>query len=110
MHPTYVHHLAGSDVHGGAMVIALVIWLAVFAAVLLILLRPPRDHRDGADGDSGPGGRGRGPGGGGPDPPQPTGDDPAWWPEFERELAEYVSTRHAPTGSRRALRPAPPSV
>jgi len=46
--------------------------------------------------DSGPGG-----GGGGSDRPGPRSDrggdpacgDPAWWPEFERELTRYVARR-----------------
>jgi hypothetical protein len=55
--------------------------------------------QEGEGGDGGPGDRG-GPGEGGPrrrrpDAPQPGGDDvdPSWWPEFERQLALYLSER-----------------
>ena len=28
-----------------------------------------------------------------PEPPSDPGGDPAWWPEFERELAQYMTQR-----------------
>jgi hypothetical protein len=40
-------------------------------------------------------------GGGGDDrsgPPSDRGGEPAWWPEFERELARYVRDRTARAG------------
>jgi len=50
-----------------------------------------------------PGGDDSGGGGGGsgrdPDTPRPgggAGDDPEWWPDFERQFAEYVATRERP--------------
>jgi hypothetical protein len=48
--------------------------------------RPPDDSDDG-----GGGGPGRGPG----EPPEPS-----WWPEFERDLDEYLGDREAPGESR----------
>ena len=68
--------------------------LAMFflALVLGSTRRPP-----GREGDDD---HGSGPGGGGPGRPGPDGGDapggaPAWWPDFEREFAAYVSERHA---------------
>jgi hypothetical protein len=52
-----------------------------------------------AGGESGPGRRGNGGGGAPPgrrpDPPQlgDCGQDPGWWPEFERQVASYVAER-----------------
>jgi hypothetical protein len=35
-----------------------------------------------------------------PDPPRPRpAGDPAWWPEFERDFAKYVSVRAAESGT-----------
>jgi len=58
---------------------------------------------DGESGPEGPDGTDPGPGGGGggSDRPGPRSDrggdpacgDPAWWPEFERELTRYVASR-----------------
>jgi hypothetical protein len=52
---------------------------------------------DGRDDDDGGGGGGRGFRGGGPGPrPRPGDpDEPAWWPQFERELRTYVRARSA---------------
>jgi hypothetical protein len=102
----YVHsaQMAGAGAHraslGDAVAIAILVGLGLFGVlftVIVTLIRPPSDHRDGADGDSGPGGGGRGPRREGPDGPQPSGGDPEWWPEFERQFDEYVavSTRLA---------------
>jgi hypothetical protein len=47
----------------------------------------------GEDGPDDSDGGGGGPGGGGPPPdPPPQPDGPVWWPEFERQFAEYVAT------------------
>jgi hypothetical protein len=50
------------------------------------------DH--GSDGEEGEGGEGRG-GRGPPSParPRPPSEDPDWWPEFERDLRDYLEPR-----------------
>jgi hypothetical protein len=85
-------------------------WLAVVAVLACVLFAVcvvwlfaagpgPHDRPDGEDNrGSGPGGGGRGPGGppsSGPDGRTSPGDEPAWWPEFEREFAAYVAARTA---------------
>jgi hypothetical protein len=45
-------------------------------------------HYDGPDDDDNGGGGGRG----GPPPDEPP-PGPSWWPEFEREFADYVAKR-----------------
>jgi hypothetical protein len=53
------------------------------------------------DGESGGSDPGRG--GGGNDRPRPRpdrGGDPAWWPEFERELDRYAAERERDRGAR----------
>lgn len=65
-------------------VIFLLVW------VVVLVTRPPRHGGDDDD-------EGRGGGGGprGPDrPPSPSGD-PAWWPDFERQFAEYAAVLRA---------------
>jgi hypothetical protein len=84
---------------GAAGAIAL-LTLAAGALVLLRIERLARglQHPDDPEpGDDGGGGNMP------PEPPRPSdsgGGDPAWWPEFERDLAAYVA--RAPTGARRA--------
>jgi hypothetical protein len=92
-------HLAGSAPHGlgsaGAVAAAVSMVFCVLALVValaLALTHSPPERHDGEDGDFGPGGGGRGPGNGGPDGPQPAGGDPLWWPEFERQFADYVTS------------------
>jgi hypothetical protein len=101
MRATYIHaaHVAGFAAHGastdGVVPVALMVGLCligVLLALMVVLTRPPTDRQDGADGDSGPGGGGRGPGRGGRDGPPPAGGDPVWWPEFERQFADYVTS------------------
>jgi hypothetical protein len=56
-----------------------------------------------ADDGSGPGGGGGGPGPGGAESDPrlgPPGSEPAWWPEFERQFADYTSA-----GARGQTRP-----
>jgi hypothetical protein len=104
VHPTYVHaaHIAGAHTAttSGAVAIAVMIGLAALIALIVIIIEPPNDRRDGDD--SGPGGGGSGPHDGGPDTPHPAGHDPEWWPEFDRQFAEYVALH------RRELCPARP--
>jgi hypothetical protein len=83
---------------GVAVVLMLGVCLGGLVVTLIALFtEPPPDRRDGGEGDSGPGGGG-GPGRGGPDHPGPGGGDPTWWPEFERQFAEYV-TPERPVGA-----------
>lgn len=103
---THVHsgHLAGlTAVHssGGGVAAAVVVaycLLAFAVSVMLVVGRAGQDHTDGRDGDPGPEGGGGG-GGGGPDDPRPSLDDPrpfldepVWWPEFERQFADHVTS------------------
>ena len=85
---------------GVAVVLMLGVCLGGLVVTLIALFTEPApDRRDSGEGDSGPGGGG-GPGRGGPDHPGPGGGDPAWWPEFERQFAEYI-TSELPVGARR---------
>jgi hypothetical protein len=75
--------------------------LAVAGLVVVMVLSILRSFGDDSDGDDGTDG-----GGGGlhrdrhppPEHPSAGGEEPAWWPEFERELDEYIGAR----GNRRA--------
>lgn len=50
------------------------------------------DH--GSEGSEGEGGEGwRGPGPPSPPHPRPPSEDPDWWPEFERDLRDYLEPR-----------------
>jgi hypothetical protein len=101
MRSNYVHpsHIAGLGVHGvargGPVAVAAMIGLCLLGVLIVLIVmvgQPPTDRRHGNGGDSGSGGGGRGPRGEGPDGPPPTGHDPEWWPEFERQFAEYVTS------------------
>ena len=101
MRSNYVHpaHIAGVGVHGvargGPVTVAAMIGICLLGVLIVLIVmlgRPPTDRRHRNGGDSGSGGGGRGPRGGGPDVPQPSGHDPEWWPEFERQFAEYVTS------------------
>ena len=48
------------------------------------------------DGEDGDGGNGWGSPGSDPPRPRPPSDEPDWWPEFERELTEYLKVRERP--------------
>ena len=95
---TYSYHLTSLGAHGAsltgpvAVAVAVMVGLCVLITWIMVFTEPPTDRRDGRDGDSGPGGGGRGPGGGRPDGPHPAGGDPVWWPEFERQFADYVTS------------------
>jgi hypothetical protein len=67
--------------------VLLIVWLG------LVLVRdwPPGQ---GGDDDHGSGPGGGGPGRPGPDSGGPPGGVDAWWPDFEREFAAYVSERY----------------
>jgi hypothetical protein len=100
MHGAYVTalHLAGSAPHGGgsaggaAIAVTIVSCLFAFVVVLALALTRPPGRRDGEEGDSGPGGGGGGPGDKRPEGPDPAGGDPTWWPEFERQFADHVTS------------------
>lgn len=103
MHSVYLHsaHVAGfaasrpssGDVVAAALVGAT--YLLAFALTVIVAVAAARhDHIDESEGDSGSdgGGGGGGEGGrGGPNRPGPLPDDPVWWPEFERQFADYVT-------------------
>ena len=103
-------HLAGfaaSHSSGGGVAAAVVIglFLLSMAIPVMLLIRPwPSDHGDGRDGDSGSEGGGGGSGGRGPRDPGPPLDEHLWWPEFERQFADYVtSTTRTYAGGSNAL-------
>jgi Mg/Co/Ni transporter MgtE len=75
-------HATGEVLTG--LLVGIVVVLVVFVTVVAWWAR-----RGGPD-DPGDGGGG---GGGRPPPPDPPG--PAWWPEFERDFAEYVASTRA---------------
>lgn len=71
--------------------------LAPLATFGLVSLAVVYDRRERKDDDSDDGGGEDGGGGGwprGPDQP-PEGEQPEWWPQFERELAAYAESRMA---------------
>ena len=105
MHPFHLVNLqaAAAGVRGPAAtsgltladllgIVALVI-IPIGIAVLTALWARRPDPRDDGEADSGwgrgGGGRPPWPGDG---PPRPSGD-PVWWPEFERQFAQYVGER-----------------
>jgi hypothetical protein len=99
MQPAHLHsaHLAaavGSRSSGGGVVAVVAIACLVAFVFSLMWTARPVNHgdNDGLDGESGSEGGGGPGGGGGPDRPSPDLDDPVWWPEFEREFADYVAS------------------
>lgn len=83
--------------HTPTLAIVVGIALAVLVLVFLLALALVSNRRPpGREGDDD---QGSGPGGGGPGRPGPDGDAPggvpAWWLDFEREFAAYVSQRNA---------------
>jgi hypothetical protein len=84
------HQSAGHDVWATVIVVVSLLAMPVFSVWFLWR------HDDGPDDSDGGGGGGPGGGGPPPDPPTPP-DGPAWWPEFEREFADYVANVVAPS-------------
>jgi hypothetical protein len=87
---------AAAGVTGAIALLALVVGALALPRIVRLVqrLEPPDDPEPGDDG-----------GGGNqlPEPRPPSGrggDDPPWWPEFERDLAAYVARR--PAGARSA--------
>lgn len=61
-------------------------------SVMVYLARHLDEPDDDDDRDNGGGGGRR------PDPPGPrSSPEPDWWPEFERQFASYLQSRHVPT-------------
>jgi hypothetical protein len=70
------------------MVLMAFIFVLGLGGVVIALVQMSKGNDSGEDGgDDGPPGRGRGPW-----RPRPSGSDPSWWPEFEREFRVYAST------------------
>ena len=93
-----VHHHAAARPPDWMPPVAAVI--IVFASMLVLLAWIRWDGPD----EPGPD---RGGGGGGVRPPEgPSPDGPPWWPEFERQFAEYVArtSAHSTTVGDRQLR------
>jgi hypothetical protein len=68
----------------------------VLVGLVVLALRAIDDE----SGGSGPGSDGRGGGNDRPRPRPDRGGDPAWWPEFERELDRYAAERDASADAR----------
>jgi hypothetical protein len=68
--------------------IAILICLGCAVAVLVLLARSRRSDQPGSESDEGSGGGGSKR----PERPSPSdsGGEPSWWPQFERDLADYV--------------------
>lgn len=62
--------------------------IVTMAAVAIIMFVAVLDDEDDDDDDDDGSGRD-----GGPPPPDDPGGEPAWWPQFERDLATYLSDR-----------------
>jgi len=74
--------------------IGLGVLIAMFwRGLALVSNRQPPGREGDDDHGSGPGGGG--PGRPGPDGGDAPGDAPAWWADFERQFAAYVSERNA---------------
>ena len=74
-------------------IVCLCVFAALVAGVLIAIVHVERrtDHGDGpSDGGGGEGGDPRRPR---PSPPRPSDGDPGWWPDFERQFADYAA-RH----------------
>ena len=106
-HSTHLAGLAASHSSGGgvAAVVVICLFLLSIAIPVMLLLWPWQpDHGDESDGDSGSDGGWGGSGGRGPRDPGPPLDEPRWWPEFERQFADYVtSTTRTYAGGSSAL-------
>jgi hypothetical protein len=72
----------------GYAILAVLVLTVVAAGVCCMLMstRGEDDSEGGSDGN------GRGRGGGPGRPPKPSGPQPVWWPEFERQFAAYVES------------------
>jgi hypothetical protein len=83
-------HLASTPVNW-AVVIAVIAAIVIIAAIAITIAdrRATRRRGDDDDNDFRGGGGGRG-----PDAPHGPESDPEWWPEFERQFADYTN---APT-------------
>src|ERR1700712_4813522 len=83
-------HATDAGVNGP--VLGIVVGLVVFVAVVAWMTRPRGSDDSGSDGGGGGGGR----------PPKPRPPGPPWWPEFERDFAEYVAGLRARSPQPRA--------
>jgi hypothetical protein len=70
-----------------ALIVTVVLALAVFVALMAWWARPGGSDESGGGGSGG--------GGGGGHPPAPRPPEPSWWPEFENDFAEYVTSLRA---------------
>jgi hypothetical protein len=86
--------------------IRVLVWVIVGVCAITLLVIGLLGTLGGHDSDD----NGPGPGGGGPDLPRPPDDnpragEPPWWPEFERQFADYLKhqpSRCARRGGRRS--------
>jgi hypothetical protein len=95
LHSGHFAGLAGNRSPGGGVAAAFAIAACVVAFAIIVLLAVTSARRtttDWQDGDLGPEDGGGGPSGDPPSGPRPSGEDPLWWPEFEREFADYVTS------------------
>lgn len=92
--------------HGPAWMVAsgaVCVALSLAATVMAFMPEPGQDPP--AEG-GGPGYRPQVPPPDGPYEPDPGSGDPQWWPQFERELADYVAAQQRARYSRRSARAA----
>ena len=76
---------------GTGTTFALVLFVIIAVTLLLMAILSGRDGDNPDDGNAGPDD-------GGPELPRPpedrpSGDEPDWWPDFERQFASYVKSR-----------------
>src|SRR5262249_58965610 len=91
---TFQSRRSGSERMGRGrrlMVVMAFIFVLGLGGVVIALIQMSKGNDPGEEGDDdGPPRRGRGPW-----RPRPSGSDPSWWPEFEREFRAYART-HKP--------------
>jgi hypothetical protein len=99
-------HAASATPVWATLVIAALLVAPVFFGLAIAVVSLRRPWHD-SDDDRGPG-----PGGGGGGPPRPrspgggpSGAEPAWWSDFERQFGAYVA--RSPTPRRRAREAVP---
>jgi hypothetical protein len=80
-------------VTAGLATTVIVSTIALVGLVVLALRAVDEESGPGGSEDTGPGSDGRGGGNDRPRPRPDRGGDPAWWPEFERELERYAARR-----------------
>jgi hypothetical protein len=76
-----------------ALTIATLAVAGLVVVMVLSIMRSFSDDSDGDDGKDGGGGGLRRDGHPPPEHPSAGGEEPVWWPEFERALDEYIGAQ-----------------